>query len=803
MNRNFTQACAMFSVGAAVCWTVPATAKAASIRFDIAAGDLSTSLRALAQVSGQQIAFSAAEVRGKSAPAVRGTFTIKDAVDRVLAGTGLRASFGRSGVVIVKPNRLATSAAFSTESENGRAAVDEGAQVGGDIVVTAQRRNERLSEVPIAVTAISGKTLDDQRIQSLQEVARITPGLTVAAFNFSNPTISIRGAANTFSQIGVDKPVAVVIDDVFVTRVSAFSFNLFDLDSVEVLRGPQGTLFGRNVTGGAVVLRTVKPQLDRTRFAASATYGNFNDVELNALVSGPVNDKVAAKAVVSYLRHDGFGRDRITGASQDNPESMNARAQLRLAPSDGVDNILSVDYSYDTNGGRTLSSNGIGDDGDRRTSELGVPQSFERRIWGVANNLNLSVLGGNLTSITAYRKSRAAETYSSTGVYWGLLTTGTQGYNTDQDNVGTFTQELRYTSPKWDFGDFIAGVFYLKQDGRRQLYTRSFAARTGLVTAYTLADQHVETESYSGFIDGSVNLPFDFKLTAGGRYTHDRKYGDLVRSNLLGGAGGFSTGPFSASFEKFTPRVVLSWKPVTNVLLYGSWTRGFTSGGFNSEATTIASATTPFRPETVRSYEIGLKGSLFNNRLSTAIAAYDERYTDKQEFVFNTTTRIGTILNASSAHIRGIEAELTLRPVRGLTLTGTYAFLDATYSNFVVPGVLNNTGNPLPLSPRNKGSAVVSYEVPINSSAKLIANANYTHTESFYTGATKDPNLFIRSYDLVNANVGIETSSGFRVSVWGKNLFDKEYLLTPSTAGVLSEYLAAPRTYGVTLGFKY
>ncbi|WP_336966563.1 TonB-dependent receptor [Sphingobium aquiterrae] len=774
-----------------------ASAQQLQHRFDVEAGVLAASLRAIAQASNGQVAFNESDVRGKVAPALHGNFTVEAALAELLAGSGLSAKLGRSGIYLVEPD-------VTSSSVQGNSQPTESADQGADIVVTAQRRKERLRDVPVAVTALSSKVLDDQRIQSLEDVARVTPGLTVASFNYSNPTISVRGAANTFSQIGVDKPVAVVIDDVFITRVSAFSFNLFDLDSVEVLRGPQGTLFGRNVTGGAVVLRTAKPRFDGNSFAASATYGNYNDVELNGLVSGPVNDQIAVKAVVSYLRHDGFGYDRLTGQSLDNPESVNARGQLRYRPTGSIDNILSFDYSYDTNGGRALSSKAVGsDDGNRRTAELGLPQSFERRIWGISNHLDWDILGGTLTSVTAYRKSRAQETYSSTGAYYGLLTAGTQGYVTDGDDVGTFTQEVRYASPKWSLGDFVLGAFYLDQSASRQLYTKALAARTGVLTASTLADQHVDTTSYSAFLDGGINLPFNFRLTAGGRYTRDRKSGHLIRTNLLGSTGGFATGPFAATFEKFTPRVVLSWKPTENYLLYGSWTRGFTSGGFNSEATTLASATTPFKPENVTNYEIGAKAGWLDNRVSLAVAAYDQRYTDKQEFVFNTITRIGTILNASKARVKGVEVELGLRPARGLSLTGSYAHLDTRYSEFVVPGVLNNTGNPLPLSPLNKASAALSYETTISDTLKFLLNGSYTYTESFYTGATKDPNLFIKGYSLVNANIGLETTHGLRMSIWGKNLFNKDYLLTPSTSGVLSEYLGAPRTYGVTISARY
>jgi outer membrane receptor protein involved in Fe transport len=240
-------------------------------------------------------------VAGLAAPALTGSLNVQEAVARLLAGTGLEAAPDANGALIIRAAGSSKGAAADLN----------------EIVITAQHRNELLQDVPIAVTGISARELENQRISSLQDVSRVTPGLLVSSFSYSSPTIAIRGASNTFTQIGVNKPVSVVVDDVFVTRPSAASFELFDLDSVQVLRGPQGTLFGRNVTGGAIVLITAKPSFNSTDYGGELTYGNYNEVRVDGVVSGPVADDAAAKLAVSHESHDGFGRDRLTGRAED------------------------------------------------------------------------------------------------------------------------------------------------------------------------------------------------------------------------------------------------------------------------------------------------------------------------------------------------------------------------------------------------------------------------------------------------------------------------------------------------------
>ncbi|HEY0945018.1 MAG TPA: TonB-dependent receptor, partial [Opitutaceae bacterium] len=411
---------------------------------------------------------------------------------------------------------------------------------------------------------------------------------------------------------------------------------------------------------------------------------------------------------------------------------------------------------------------------------------------------------GDFASITAYRESQSADDYSGVGTNYAFLTAGSQAVSRDLDHPGTFTEELRYASPKWDRFDFVAGLYYLSEDGYRNLTTRAFAARTGAVVSHQIADQKVDSQSYAAYWDGVLHVTPTLDLTLGGRYTVDRKEASVVRTDVIVPANSFSRFGERKQWSEFTPRAVLTWTARPGLKLYGSVTRGYTAGGFNADAATAAVFARPFDPETVTNYEMGLKSSFLKDRLRFNAAVFHQKYDDKQELYFDTLTRILTIVNASEATMQGAEFECHFTPVAGLNLVAAYGLLDASYDSFVVPGVLDYTGNPLGSAPKHKFSLGLDYEYRWTGVGFFSLTASYSDTASYYTGATKDPNLFVPGYSLVNASVGYETlDRKWRISLWGRNLGDTEYLLTPSTQVVLSEYLGDPRTYGVSVGFRF
>jgi iron complex outermembrane receptor protein len=580
-------------------------------------------------------------------------------------------------------------------------------------------------------------------------------------------------------------------------------FKLFDLQSIEVLEGPQGTLFGRNVSGGAVVIETKKPSFDRPALTAEASGGNLGDNEYAGLVNVPVSSIAAFNLSADYQKRDGWGVDRLTGVHEDGIDSQNYRGDFRLRPRDDLNIVFGADYSYDKNGGRTLSSTSSGADGDPRTSELGVPQSFNRTLAGTSLKVVWSPPQGELTSITAYRKDESGEAYSGVAANYRFLTSGSQTLDSDKDQVGDFTQELRYASPRWSRGDFVAGFYFLSEDGARELGVNGLAAQTGALASSTLANEHVDTTSYAFFLDGTVHILPTLDFTAGARYTEDQKTANLNYLDLVHAANDFTVRGSKASWDQWTPRAVLTWRPMHEALAYASVTRGFTAGGFNTDASSVQAFAKTFQPEVVTNYELGAKTQWFENRLRLNASLFDMQYHNKQELVFNSTNGILDIVNAASATSRGFEATAAAKLFPWLDLTAGYARLVTKYNSFVL-GSTNNTGHELSSSPPNKYSIDAEFNYPLDGRGFLIGSANYSWIDDYNTGAAGDPRLEIHSYGLTNLNAGYETPDRhYRLSAWVRNLSNTNYVLTNSTQTITGTYLGEPRTYGVTLRVNY
>lgn len=775
-------------IGALCALTLSGALQAQTTALEIPAGDLKAALDRYAAQTGVQLLYRDDDVNGRRSAGVQGRMSAEQALDALLAGTGLALRRDGNAVVIFRDAARAASAAVEKELTT--------------VTVTAQKRSQSAQTVPIAMTALSAKTLDMHRVQGLQDLARLTPGLLVSAFSQANPTIAIRGISNTFSQIGVNKPVGIFVDDVFIPRNSAASFELFDLESIAVLKGPQGTLFGRNVTGGAIVINTRQP--DPGAFAAEGelTAGNHGERQAKALLNVPVGEGAAVKLSTALRRRDGLGRDRLTGREQDDVDSKNFRAQAFWRVNRDLAATLSADYSDDRNGGRTLSSDTLGDDGDVRTSELGVAQRYARIIAGVSAKLVWRMPAGELTSITAWRQSQSGEDYSGVGANYTFLANGSQSITHDTDQVATLSQELRYASPKWARGDFVAGMYYASEDGTRQLATRGLAARTGVLATSTLADQAVDSRSIALFADGTLHLPAAIDLTLGARTTRDRKTANLVRSDLLRPAGGFAVGGLTQAWREVTPRAVLSWTPRSGLLAYLSATRGFTSGGYNADASSAAAFRQAFDPETVNNFELGVKSQWLQNRLRVNASLFRMKYRDKQELVNNTQTGILTIVNAAKASVDGAELELAYKAANWLDLSANAAWLDGRYDRFVVASV-NNSGNPLSNSPRRQAGVAANASYPV-SFGYLVGAASYAWKDSYNTGAANDPNLQLPGYGLANLSFGVESPDrGWRLLAWVKNANDTVYLLTRSTQVVRARYAGEPRTFGLSLGARF
>ena len=819
------------------CVAGPLGADEPTFLFDVPRSSADVVLNAIAQQADMQVLFPFDKVRSIEANGLRGEYSLVEALQLALEGTGLTTDITDRGVIAVtfNPDQLILNGEDSTSMKKERetsilskaalflfgALTAQGAAAQDnvsdpetpaleEVIVTAQLREQNLQDVPVSVTAFSGEEMEDFRLFSLQDIARFTPGFTGSSFNSSNPIFAVRGANNTFSQAGASKPVGVFIDEVFIPRNSAANFDLFDLEQVAVLRGPQGTLFGRNVTGGALQITTAKPSLEKPELKLKLGGGNLEYIESAGLGSMPLSDNAAGKVSFSYKNREGYITDRFNDLDYNDVETLSIRGQLLFDISEDLEVIASVDYTKDDTNSRgyTLVSNSAGtdfsdNDGDIETAELDVPQDFDREIWGASLRAYWNLPLGTVSSITAYRESDATEYYSLGAGAVALPTVSTQFIKNEIDDPEMFSQELRFVSAKGEMFDYILGFYYYNEDTDR-VVDDLLLGISGFVTFVDRSfDVNVDTESYAFYADATIHLFDTVDISFGGRYTNEDKEVTVDFTDKRRPTSNFLVTP-QADFDEFTTRVAINWRASENVNLFASRTEGFTAGGFNTETNSATAINLGFNPETITAYEIGAKTQWLDDSLTFNITGFIQDFEDKQEGFFNVAERFFSIFNASEASMDGVEIEALWYPTDGLALNFSYSWLDTEYERFVIPGGADFTGNRLQTAPENTFSAGFNYRQPIGDMGSLLLNASYAWQDDYFTGASNSPNFLIDSYGLVNASVGFETGDGrWRVSLWGNNLLDKEYVLIRGTSGAIGEYYGAPFTYGATLTFNY
>ena len=687
----------------------------------------------------------------------------------------------------------------------------------GVIIVTARRREERLIDVPLSVTALTGESLAQQGIQELTQIAQQVPNITLEVSRGTNTTLTafIRGVGQQDPVAGFEAGVGLYVDDVYLNRPQAAVLDVYDVERIEVLRGPQGTLYGRNTIGGAIKYVTARLP-DDTSLKIRGTYGSYDQADLIVTASTPISDNLKIGASGARLSRGGFGRNLTLGTENYNKDVWAARGTIEF-DSGKVFVRLSGDYVKDNSEARqghrlipSLVTNQpvLNDVFDTRAGLNIVDQEVE--AYGGALNVAIE-LTDTLTfkSITGYREDK-----STTPIDFDSLAAVDLDvpaiYNNDQ-----FSQELQLLYE----GDKLSGVlgfYYLDANAFTAFDVALFTTVAGL-TAQTLGD--VNTEAWSVFGDFTYDLTDTISVSVGGRYTNDKRTSQVLRttfiggfSNLFGGAGApiAVTSNFngSATFEDFNPRASISWQPDANNNLYFSYSQGFKGGGFDPRGQTTAcrnprgGACSPaevfdflaFDPETVDSYELGYKASLLDNRLNISIAGFLGQYDNVQipgsvGFDANgdgvNESFIGITSNAASADVNGIEFEgnaLVGKDFAGdgsrFSVNWSLGFIDAKFNTFIDAfgndvadqRVFQNTPDITAHMGFNMGLPVASGMLDLIGLASLRSDASQFEV----------PNRFLDQdgFVLVDASIVYTSDSGlYSIGVHGKNLFDKEYIV--------------------------
>jgi iron complex outermembrane recepter protein len=715
------------------------------------------------------------------------------------------------------------SAAAADDTDNTSNALEE-------IVVTAQRTSAAaVQKTPIAISAFSAADLKNTLTTDIKDLSIQTPGLIVSQVAQS-ASIYIRGVGTNNVFNGSDPDVTLQIDGVYLARPNAAFSDFLDIDRIEVLRGPQGTLYGRNAVGGTINIISRTPS-DTFVGREELTIGNFARVQEEAYISGPlIPGQLQGSLAISYLRHDAYEKNIVPGGNDiDNANRGGVRGQLRWEPASNVDATTRFDfYATDENSqsvsvllapvpNAPLANSVIG---SNSKVALNSPQGGWTHDGGVSEEVNWQIDPHlSFKSISAYRKN-AFHLNVDTDVTEIKFNEADQNEH-EREITQEFDLQATYTS-----FDGVAGLYYFDETDRSlgiaRVYPTPLVSSAPPGPVYAQLTPSTSSQAEAAFAQVSYHLTPRIDLTAGYRYTLERRQLDQDFVNYISfgpnhvNAPGF---PFINSttrhFHGSTPKFGINWSVADDAMLYFSFTRGYKSGGLNWTASTAA--TESFDPETITSYEVGAKTEWFDRRLRVNLTGfkYNYRNLQVQSLVNATSIAIG---NAATASTKGAELEVSVRPTPNWQISSYLTLLKATYDSYpnaAVPatlvsyvaslpqfdattGTFNASGNRLDAAPRVTASASLQRSWNLHQGSLIYARGEYYWQERTYYDPT---NLLVQSqgpYGLINMYIGYKTGDGlWEAQLFGKNLADRSYIIAAAANGLgPSGLIGSPRTFG-------
>ncbi|OGT54960.1 MAG: hypothetical protein A3E01_11805 [Gammaproteobacteria bacterium RIFCSPHIGHO2_12_FULL_63_22] len=733
-----------------------------------------------------------------------------------------------------------------------------------DIVVTAQRRDQNVQDVPISITAIGGNQLAAMNIQDAQRIVDMVPNFKAAGLGGAGgpPFFNIRGISFVdFSNIN-EASVALYIDDVYQVAQGTGTSQVFDLERVEVLRGPQGTLFGRNSTAGVVHYISKKPG-DTFEGDISAQYGRFNQVILQMAAGGPVAEGLRARFALKYNRDDGTQLDPVSGQRFAKTDALAARAivqadlssavtfeaKLSYARNDGQSPIHRPYFVLDPNnpsgycGGRPVPGSAadlahaaciLANRGVSRTAGQAFDNfkatrgrsdvdewPFRYTSWGGYAKLTADLGFAELISITGYENYRQAFSYDGDGFdnrpYGGSGSRDLGIYF--QSRSDTISQEIRL-SGRTDGGiQWQLGGYYYDAEQRADSTIAVDNVKTDLI-GYT-----THTRSYAGF--GQVDVPIGDKvtLTGGLRYTDDRRILDPLDCSRSITSTTCAPTPIPRIDDgELTYRLAAEFRPADDLLVYAAFSHGFKSGGFNTNRNPLLRG--PVGSEEIDNYEVGFKSKFFDNRVTLNAAAFYYKYTGIQALIGTTDPLTGAsnvlYINAGDPRTYGAEAELTASLTDDLELRLGVGYLDTKViadPSFTADGRVLN-GNRLPQAPEFSGNMILRYNIPLGDSGTLTLQADGRYQTSVYSGIDNDPAERVPAYGIANARIGWKSADrSYSIEAFVDNVFDKQVIqqMFHNTLGSFPTTVTAnaplfdsgfgvwgrPRTWGIRAGYSF
>lgn len=706
------------------------------------------------------------------------------------------------------------------------------AQSADIITVTSQRREQSVQDVPIAVTAFSAADLRDSSIAGVEGIAERTPGFTMTRFNIGEPQLYIRGIGSTSDSAAGDPSVAVSIDEVYIGRAGGGALSFFDIERVEVLRGPQGTLYGRNAAGGAVNIITARPDHTSQFGEFTLGYGDYNDLHLSAVLNGPLGEggNAAGRLAFLYQSHDGYSESVPSGTDLGGATTWGVRGAISWDAGEWSF-LAQADYARDETDGQAripvpgantnpafISLIGAIRAGLNDRQSFSSPDTFQDRdSWGALLRAERSFGDLDFVSLTSYRNLEFNWFDDLGGLPAPPYVLSVEDIN--EDEAWQFTQEFRLSSTLDNGAFWVAGLylFHEEVDRNERFIVNAFPPLPAIASGDVTFFQEATNQSAALFAQMTWPLADTVNFTVGGRLTYDSKeiFARGVDNATPGGPfPGIPLGPppgqayplgasGSQSWTEPTWRLALDWQASDNVMLYASYDRGYKSGLYPSQAQSAAQATTPLDPEILDNFEIGLKSTFADGAGIFNLAAF---YTDYQDLQVYELLGLNLSTANANAEIRGLEAEFAFRPNEYFQFGGSYAYLDAQYTSDAVSplGVLPYNGNQLTRSPEHQYNVFAALDLPV-AAGTARARVDYNWTGDFFFDPSNAPETRVESYGTVDARLSWgPDNANWDISLWGRNLTDETYPVhIIKNLDIAFSVFAPPRTFGAQFRMRF
>lgn len=694
-----------------------------------------------------------------------------------------------------------------------------------EIIVTARRISENLQTTPVSVSVLSQKMLDEMSVTNIKDVQNLVPNLQ-ANSGFSGSSnggnFFIRGIGQLDFISTSDPGVSLYVDGVYFGRTVGAALDTADIERLEVLRGPQGTLFGKNTIGGAINITTAKPTDSQDGFV-EATIGNYGRIDGRFVANTPISDNLFLKLSGVSRNNDGYAKRRVDGVRLGDDNDIGGRLQLRWLPSD----MITVDLSTDVtrrrahiaahgasnvvaSGGTTLFQTLTGINAlayqpaakPWKDSTSGVDPKDDLDVFGTSLEVNWELDGATFKSITSYREMQADTSADFDGT---PVAYNDQNLFQDQNQL---TQELQLSGSS-DSLKWIAGLYFLNENvdeainNRFYVYYSAFPYGSGAISRTDL-----ETTNYAAFGQASYHLTPELSLTAGLRWTYEKKKIDIAVPF------GFDGRPFAVAsdvdWSDLSPRFGIEYQADADLLLYASATRGFKSGNFNGRPDR-ASGIVPYDPETVWSYETGVKSQWWDDRLRLNLAGFWTQYDDIQ-LITGGRDPFGNLFfpvaNAGNLDIRGVEVELQTRLTEQLSFFANIGYADEEWTD-IFPVAFVQESSRLPSLSRVTLSTGGQYTVPLPGFGEMILGGNYSYRSKYYSNTSNSEQASQDGYGLVDAYLIVEPDGApWQVKFWGKNLTNEHYMTWSQDLIRIGDshtvkWWGRPLEYGVTFSVRF